>query len=102
MKASLNKLLFLFLFSTFILSCQKDKSREGDCDTLSMKCYRGFPRSCNELEKRCNDKEIKFTKELCQDAFNKLILSKDLTLVKKLYSKRIEECFNERERKKYK
>ncbi|MEE3079158.1 MAG: hypothetical protein VX341_07480 [Bdellovibrionota bacterium] len=99
----MNKAFSLFVLLFFIVSCdQNDLSRQGDCDTLSMKCYRGFPRSCNEMKVRCQDKKITFTKEKCQEAFNKLILSNNLKLVKDLYSDRIIECFNEREIRKYK
>ena len=105
MKGYLNSLLRFLLFLSLIttLSCvDNDKSRQGDCDTLSMKCYRGFPRSCDEMKNRCENKKITYTRDLCQKAFNKLIFTKDLKLVKGLYTDRIIECFNERELQKYK
>ncbi len=99
MKVYLSRFLLAFIM-TLQVSCKSDEMKMS-CEELSQGCYRGFPRQCHALEKKCVDVEIKYTKEVCQEAFNKLILSANLKLVKNLYGNEVIGCFNKSEIKKY-
>lgn len=93
--------LFILISLSIFPSCQSEDKKE-DCDDLSMMCYRGWPRKCNKLKKTCGKAKIKYTAELCQKAFNDLLLGREYKQVLGVYGERIEGCFNEREIQKYK
>jgi hypothetical protein len=104
MRDYLNKsltIIFALLSLTIFPACQSEDKKE-DCDDLSMMCYRGFPRKCNKLKKTCSNAKIKYTAELCQKAFNDLLLGREYKQVTGVYGERIAGCFNEREIQKYK
>ena len=72
-----------------------------DCEDLSQGCYRGYPRMCNALGKKCQNKKVRYTKEVCQEAFNKLLLTGSLKQVKNLYGNKVKGCFNKDDIKKF-
>lgn len=82
------------------ISCSSE-SDNASCDEISMRCYRGHPRSCHNLKKKCSGKKIKYTAALCQQAFNSLLLGGKLDKIVSQYGSEITGCFNERELKKY-
>lgn len=92
-------LITLTLLLTLTFSCKEEKE---DCETISMKCYQGWPRKCNELKKQCHNVKIKYTKELCQKAFNDLLLGREYKQILNVYGERVEGCFSDKEIKKYK
>jgi len=96
------KTFFTALSISLLLTSCMSKEVAEDCEDLSMKCYRGFPRKCNKLKKTCSGKKIRYTAELCQKAFNDLMFGREFSQVLGVYGKRVEGCFNEREIYKYK
>ena len=102
MKVYLSRPL-IFLIPLLILSFTSCQSEEkDDCEAISMKCYQGWPRKCNELKKQCSGKKIKYTAKLCQKAFNELLLGREYKQILNVYGDRIEGCFSQSEIKKYK
>ena len=89
------------LFSSLILlalliSCDSKVVNEESCDLESMKCYRGFPQSCDFI-KQCKEVEHQFTKSLCTKAFNELFRGGDSKEVITTYTPKILHCFNDKE-----
>lgn len=103
MKKSLNK--YIVIFITFLSSCNfysSDKVYTTDeCDTLSLSCFKGKPNDCYELKTSCEKIEYRFTKDICQEAFNKLMLGLKKDQLQQGYGDRIIECFTEDQTKKY-
>jgi len=83
-----------------ITSCQSEE--KDDCEAISMKCYQGWPRKCNDFKKQCSGVKVKYTAQLCQKAFNDLLLGREFTQIQNVYGERIEGCFSKGEISKYK
>ncbi len=94
------KVLFSFLIlivtSTLLYSCESKIVNEETCDLESMKCYRGYPHSCDFI-KKCTGVEHKFTKKLCSKAFNELYMGGNSKAVIETYTPKILHCFNDKE-----
>lgn len=95
-----NKLFILFLLSTTLLSCQKEYTKH-DCEELSLKSYRGFPKAAHDFKTHCMKYKIKYTAAKCQDAFNKLMQGASIDSLIKSHGTKIPQCFSEAELKKY-
>lgn len=96
------KIICSILFSIILFSsCQQKIVNEDTCDLESMRCYRGYPQSCNFI-KKCEDVKHRYTKKLCAQAFSDFIKGGDQKAVLKRYSKKILHCFNDREFKTFK
>jgi hypothetical protein len=91
------KIFFLFLISS---GCNKVYDLDA-CEELSMKRFRGFVDAKKKFDDNCTSFDVNYTRELCQEAFNELLLKTDLKLVKKKYGDKIVGCFNEDDLKKY-
>lgn len=61
----------------------------------------GKPNDCYELKNSCQNIEYKYTKELCQDAFNKLMVGFKKDQLQLSYGERIIECFTQDQIDKY-
>ena len=91
-------LILLALFS----SCQPDKKLSiEECEELSFKSYKGFPKAANDLKKHCSDYRLKYTKEICQKAFKELIINGNEEYLKQKFGEKIINCFSEKEKKKF-
>ncbi|EPZ52402.1 putative lipoprotein [Bacteriovorax sp. BAL6_X] len=88
--SSLAVLIFL------LTSCNTKTVDENACDIESMKCYRGYPYSCDFI-KQCSGIKHKFTKQVCSNAFNELFRGAKSKEVIEKYSPKILHCFNEKE-----
>lgn len=66
-----------------------------------MKDFRGLPSYGQTYKENCLNREIKYSRKLCQEAFNDLLFGKKIEEIKKTYGDRIVSCFNERELLKY-
>lgn len=96
MKALFSTLFIFFLFT----SCDSKVANEQTCDLESMKCYRGYPQSCDFI-KKCDNVEHKFTKERCSKVFNELFRGGSVAAVLKEHTPKILHCFNEKEFKNF-
>lgn len=96
MKKVLSKSIPILFVLTSLLSCQSKEVSEANCDLESMKCYRGYPQSCNFI-KECDNVKHRFTKKLCGQAFNEFIQGGNQKSLLKKYSTNILHCFNDRE-----
>ena len=91
--------IFIFLF---LLSCQFNKNlSQKECEDLSFKSYKGFPKALNDFNRYCGDHNIIYTKEYCQSALKELVLHGDSSVLKDKYGDRILECFSEKEKEKF-
>lgn len=92
--------VLLIIVITLLYSCTSEEMKLN-CEDLSQGCFRGYPRMCNALEKKCKTTKIRYTKDVCQNAFNKLLLTGSLKYVKSLYGIKVEGCFNKDDIKKF-
>lgn len=94
-------MLFLLPVILFIWGCDKKVYTKSDCEQLSQASFRGSPKHAHEFQKHCQDIEIKYTHELCQDALNDLIISGDYAKVLEKYGAEAQGCFSENDLKKF-
>ncbi len=86
----------------FFCSCQiKRNLSQEECETLSLKAYKGFPKALNDFNTHCKKYTIRYTKEYCQNAFEGLILGTDAATLKDRYGQRVLECFSEKEKARF-
>ena len=83
------KLSFLFWF---LVGCNP-MNNTPNCESLSMKKFKGIPNSSYEFDQSCQGVKIKYTTDLCQLALNDLVQHNDLNMVKKKFGDPVEECF---------
>ena len=94
------KSLFLkSLIFVFLISCNSNE--DLDCEALSMKTFRGFPRDAHKFKEYCQNKNVYYTQALCKKALNKLILSASEKDLKAEFGARVMECFNESDIEKF-
>ncbi len=86
----------LFVLVLLLSSCDTKVVDENTCDIESMRCYRGYPQSCDFI-KKCSGIKHKFTKAVCSNAFNELFRGANSKDVIKKYSPKILHCFNDKE-----
>lgn len=102
LKAFLNKALLLFFVLTLAAGCFKKESLTNfDCEELAMKDFKGLPSHGQVFKEHCLNRDLKFTRKVCQQAFNDLLFGKKIDDIKKTYGDRVISCFNERELQKY-
>lgn len=91
--------LFLLLF---LFSCQfKRNFSDEECEGLSLKAYRGFPKALHDFNTHCRDRKITYTKEHCQRALADLIVNGRADYLVEKYGKRVLECFSEQEKERF-
>jgi hypothetical protein len=94
--------MILQLFILLLISAGCNKTYDLDaCNELSMKRFRGFVDAKKKFDDNCTGLDVKYTQELCQEAFNGLLFKHDLNLVKNKYGDKVVGCFNEDDLKKY-
>lgn len=89
---------FLATILSFLLisfSCTKKKVLSDDCESLSMRSFKGSPQALNKFNKKCVKQDIIYTKEKCQTALIDLIKSGNLSHVQKIHGERVKGCFTE-------
>ena len=91
----------LLLLLPLLPSCQARKLSLEECENLSFKAYKGFPKALNDFEKHCGEHEVTYTRELCQKALGDLVLKGDGPSLKEKYGERILNCFSEKEKTKF-
>ena len=95
------KLLLVLLSILTLTSCEKKIYTSEQCNKLSMESFKGMPKAANEFKKHCQNVEIKYTKELCQEALNKLIISGDYSGIVNKYGAPVAGCFTENDINKF-
>lgn len=94
--------LILAITTLFFSSCIKnEKLSDFECEEIAMKDFKGLPSYGKVFKESCMDRELVYSRQKCQLAFNDLIYGKGLVEIKKTYGERIINCFNERELEKY-
>jgi len=58
-----------------------------------MKSFKGIPSAAHSLEKNCVGIKITYTKELCNEALQKMILGFSKEWLKQKYGDKILDCF---------
>lgn len=66
-----------------------------------MSCFKGKPNDCYELKKACSTINYKFTKELCQSAFNQVLTGTSKHSIMQSYGEEVTGCFTEDQVEKY-
>lgn len=95
------KTFSVIILLTLFQSCSKKELSASECEDISIKCYKGFPNSCNTLDNSCSKYQIKYTKSACQEAFNSLMLGASKENLEGKFGERITECFSDKEKDKY-
>ncbi|HXH75335.1 MAG TPA: hypothetical protein VNJ08_10245 [Bacteriovoracaceae bacterium] len=90
------QLTFLFL----LVGCNTKYDADA-CNVLSMKRYKGMPKSKNLFEENCKNFEIKYTAELCQEALVYLMKTSSLAETEKEFGGPIKHCFSESDLKRF-
>ena len=89
----MKKLNLIIIILLGLCSCQKKE--DLDCESLSMKKFRGFPKSSHLFEKHCSSEVLHYSEERCKGALNQLILGSNEEKLKKDFGERVMECFNQ-------
>lgn len=95
----MKKSYLIFTLLALLSACNSNDDR--DCESLSMRTFRGFPRDAHKFQKHCKDKPVYYTQELCKKALRKLILSSSEKELKKEFGERVMECFNQSDIEKF-
>jgi hypothetical protein len=76
---------------------ESEKELIKDCDGLAMLYYRGLPKPSKLYKEHCQEKESKleYNPEKCKLALGDLMVNGSSVRIKKMFGKRIMECFNE-------
>jgi len=97
----LNKLILLSFIFILFQSCSEKNLTAKECEDISFNCYKGFPNSCNTLDNSCKKYEVHYTKDLCQKAFNSLVIGATKKTLEENFGNRITECFSDKEKENY-
>ena len=90
------------LVSLLLSSCLFNRDfSDSECEGLSLKAYRGFPKALNDFNTHCKGRKVTYTKEHCQQALGELIVNGHADYLKEKYGNRVLECFSEREKEKF-
>ena len=91
--------VLLTLIVLFVIGCTSEKEKEmiKDCDGLAMLYYRGLPKPSKLYKEHCQSKEsqLEYNPEKCKTALGDLMLNGSSVRLKKMFGKRIMECFND-------
>lgn len=85
------------IFNLILLGC----TPKIDCENLSMKKFKGFPRAAHKFDKKCRDVPVKYTSELCQKALVDLIVLKNIDKIKERYGAPVTGCFTKNDLKRF-
>ena len=92
------QIIFCLIFQS---SCKKNLSKY-ECEELSLRSFKGFPKASNDFKKNCTKYKItKFSHIECQKALTLLISTENIHIVKKKYSDRIINCFTKSDLEKF-
>ena len=94
-KVSKLSFTFCLLGLLLITSCSEKAFDQEDCQELSFKMFKGFPKAAHQFNNHCTKKKIYISKEDCQKALASLMLSGSLKRVKEEYSDKVIGCFNQ-------
>ena len=84
-------LTILLLFS--LQGCFSKNYQLEDCETLSMKKFKGWPNAANEFDDHCLKYDLKYSQKTCQQALQALIAQKSEEDLKKTFGDQIMDCF---------
>lgn len=97
----LNLLLILIISVNFV-SCEDNRPKnQEDCEVLSMKSFRGLPKEAKLFKDHCQNYELTYTKQRCEQALQELMISTNLGKVQKSHGQLIKECFNQSDLKRF-
>lgn len=98
----LSYIIILVLSPLLFSSCTKTETiSDFECEEIAMKDFKGLPSYGKVFKENCMERDLVYSRQKCQLAFNDLIYGKGLVEIKKTYGERIINCFNERELEKY-
>lgn len=93
------KKVILICLALCFFSCNSEKEKEliKDCDGLAMLYYRGLPKPSKLYKEHCHSKEaqLEYNPKKCEMAMKDLMIQGSSVRIKKMFGKRIMECFNE-------
>ena len=94
------KLCLMIILFSFFSACNKEYNEET-CQQLLFRSYKGSPQANNEMIKNCQGIKLKYSKKDCQKALEKLIISGQLSSIKRSYGEDIKKCFSENDIKNF-
>ncbi|ATH08538.1 hypothetical protein BIY24_11425 [Halobacteriovorax marinus] len=97
----ISKIFFTLLFSLLSLSCTKKDFTQAECETLSMKKFKGHHRESHQFDNYCKQYKIHYSQKRCKTALNQLILGANLEKLQKAHGLDIAECFTKNDLKKF-
>ena len=83
----------IFFLLVFALAGCNESYNQADCEILSMEKYKGIPKSSHLFDKHCANRDIKFTREICQKALQKLIMGTTKKALNKEFGPEVINCF---------
>lgn len=86
---------FYILATFFILftSCKKEAATVEQCEDWAMLSFQGKPFEAKRLKDECSQLNLKYSKDVCQKALQKFIMSGNQIVVQKEFGDRIMGCF---------
>lgn len=95
------RLIIWFIGFILLVSCEKKILTPQECDQISMNAFKGMPKAAHDLKNQCQNVAIKYTREVCQEALNKLIMSGNYSGITEEYGAPIAGCFTENDLNKF-
>ena len=90
-------LIYKLIPLLLIFSC----TQRIDCENLSMKKFKGFPRAAHKFDQECKGIDVKYTSELCQKALVDLIVFKNTKKVVARFGAPVMGCFTQSDLKRF-
>lgn len=83
-----------------LLQCSQNYTKQ-DCEELSIRKYKGHPRSSNLFDSNCGTYTLKYSQKQCQKAFVELSMGKNKDQLKDKFGSKIIECFTSSDLKRF-
>ena len=91
----------ILILTLTLFSCSKTDFTKDECESLSMKKFKGYQRESNQFDNYCKKYDLHYTQQKCKKALNQLILGARLDKLESVHGTNISECFTKNDLKKF-